>query len=126
MTWGGCRKTIGPGADGHGGGHLPILDLDSIPAELAISGLGATTGAPAPALSADVGRIHGGLVRSQSLVAGIIKQLKAEGWAVLRQEGSHVRMGKGAARTTVPLHGKRDLKPGTLADIERQTGIKLR
>nr|WP_295622834.1 type II toxin-antitoxin system HicA family toxin [uncultured Lamprocystis sp.] len=56
----------------------------------------------------------------------MVKQLKAEGWAVLRQEGSHVRMGKGAARTTVPLHGKRDLKPGTLAGIERQTGIKLR
>lgn len=56
----------------------------------------------------------------------IIKRLKAEGWAVLRQEGSHVRMGKGAARTTVPVHGKRDLRPGTLAGIERQTGIKLR
>ena len=56
----------------------------------------------------------------------IIKQLKAEGWAVLRQEGSHVRMGKGTARTTVPLHGKRDIKSGTLASIERETGIKLR
>ena len=56
----------------------------------------------------------------------IVKRLKAEGWEVLRQEGSHVRLGKGAARTTVPLHGKRDLKPGTLASIERQTGIKLR
>jgi predicted RNA binding protein YcfA (HicA-like mRNA interferase family) len=31
----------------------------------------------------------------------IIKQLKAEGWQVLRQEGSHVRLGKGTARTTV-------------------------
>ena len=56
----------------------------------------------------------------------IIKQLQAEGWAVLRQEGSHVRMGKGTARTTVPLHGKRDIKSGTLASIERETGIKLR
>jgi len=56
----------------------------------------------------------------------IIKRFKAEGWQVLRQEGSHVRLGKGTARTTVPLHGKRDLRPGTLASIERQTGIKLR
>jgi predicted RNA binding protein YcfA (HicA-like mRNA interferase family) len=56
----------------------------------------------------------------------IVKRLKAEGWVVLRQEGSHVRMGKGAGRATVPLHGKRDLKPGTLASIERQTGIDLR
>ena len=55
-----------------------------------------------------------------------IKRLKAEGWQVLRQEGSHVRLGKGTARTTVPLHDKRDLRPGTLASIERQTGIKLR
>ncbi len=56
----------------------------------------------------------------------IIKRLKAEGWLVLRQEGSHVRLGKGSARTSVPVHGKHDLKPGTLASIERQTGIKLK
>lgn len=35
-------------------------------------------------------------------------------------------MGKGDARTTVPVHGKRDLSPGTLAAIERQTGVKLK
>ena len=56
----------------------------------------------------------------------IIKQLKAEGWEVLRQEGSHVRLGKGVLRTSVPVHGKHDLKPGTLASIQRQTGIKLK
>lgn len=56
----------------------------------------------------------------------IIKRLKAEGWQVLRQEGSHVRMGKDSARTTVPVHGAQEVKPGTLASIERQTGIKLK
>lgn len=56
----------------------------------------------------------------------IIKRLKTEGWQVLRQEGGHVRMGKGVARTTVPVHSKHDVKPGTLAAIERQTGIKLK
>jgi len=56
----------------------------------------------------------------------IIKQLQTQGWQVLRQEGSHVRLGKDAARTSVPLHGTRDVKPGTLASIERQTGVKLR
>lgn len=56
----------------------------------------------------------------------IVKTLKAHGWTVLRQQGSHVRMGKGPIRTTIPLHGSRDIKPGTLAAIERQTGIKLR
>lgn len=55
----------------------------------------------------------------------IIRRLKAEGWEVLRQEGSHVRMGKESARTTVPVHGARDVKPGTLAAIQRQTGVKL-
>lgn len=45
----------------------------------------------------------------------IIKKLQAQGWQVLRTEGSHVRMGKDAARTTVPLHGTRDVKAGTLA-----------
>ncbi len=56
----------------------------------------------------------------------IIKRLKANGWEVLRQEGSHVRLGKGEARTTVPVHGTRDVKSGTLASIERQTGVKLK
>ncbi|MBF6617731.1 MAG: type II toxin-antitoxin system HicA family toxin [Candidimonas sp.] len=56
----------------------------------------------------------------------IIKKLKAQGWEILRQEGSHVRMGKDNARTTVPLHGTRDVRAGTLASIERQTGVKLK
>jgi len=56
----------------------------------------------------------------------VIKQLTANGWIVLRQEGSHVRLGKGAARTTVPLHGARDIRAGTLASIERQSGVKLK
>ncbi|MDA8095296.1 MAG: type II toxin-antitoxin system HicA family toxin [Betaproteobacteria bacterium] len=56
----------------------------------------------------------------------VIRKLEKEGWEVLRQEGSHVRMGNGSGRTSIPVHGKRDLKPGTLASIERQTGVKLR
>jgi hypothetical protein len=31
-----------------------------------------------------------------------------------RQEGSHLRLGKGTARTTVPLRGVRDVTPGVL------------
>lgn len=53
-------------------------------------------------------------------------ELKAQGWVMLRQEGSHVRMDKNNARTTVPLHGSCELKAGTLASIERQTGMKLK
>jgi mRNA interferase HicA len=56
----------------------------------------------------------------------IIKRMQAEGWQILRQQGSHVRLGKGNARATVPLHGTQDVKPGTLASIERQSGIKFK
>ena len=56
---------------------------------------------------------------------GVIKKLEAEGWEVLRVNGSHHRMGKGPLRTTVPVHGKRDLGKGLLAAIEKQTGVKI-
>ncbi len=56
----------------------------------------------------------------------IIKRLESLGWSVMRQTGSHVRLGKGSLRTTVPVHGRKDVKPGTLASIERQTGVKLK
>lgn len=35
-------------------------------------------------------------------------------------------MGKDGRRTSVPVHGTKDLKPGTLAGIQRQTGVKLK
>lgn len=56
----------------------------------------------------------------------IIKQLEKYGWEVLRVSGSHHRMGKGTLRTTVPIHGNRDIGKGLLAEIERQTGVKFK
>lgn len=56
----------------------------------------------------------------------IIKQLEKYGWEVLRVNGSHHRMGKDNLRTTVPVHGNRDIGKGLLAEIERQTGVKLK
>ena len=56
----------------------------------------------------------------------IIKILKKHGWQVLRVNGSHYRMGKNTLRTTVPVHGKRDLGKGLMAAIERQTGVKIK
>jgi len=56
----------------------------------------------------------------------IIKILEHHGWQVLRVAGSHHRMGKGSLRTTVPVHGKRDIGKGLLAAIEKQTGVKLK
>lgn len=56
----------------------------------------------------------------------VIKILERHGWKVLRVNGSHHRMGKDSSRTTVPVHGKRDIGKGLLAEIERQTGVKLK
>lgn len=56
----------------------------------------------------------------------VIKLLEKSGWKVLRVRGSHYRMGKDEKRTTVPVHGAKDLGKGLLASIERQTGVKLR
>lgn len=55
----------------------------------------------------------------------VIKILERNGWMVLRVNGSHHRMGKDNLRTTVPVHGKRDIGKGLLAAIEKQTGVKL-
>lgn len=55
----------------------------------------------------------------------VIDILKKNGWQILRISGSHHRMGKGHLRTTVPVHGKRDLGKGLLSAIEKQTGVKL-
>jgi len=55
----------------------------------------------------------------------IIKILEKEGWAVLRINGSHYRLGKGSSRVTVPVHSGRDIGPGLLKEIMKQTGVKL-
>lgn len=56
----------------------------------------------------------------------VIKILEEQGWKILRISGSHHRLGKGAQRTTVPVHSNRDLGKGLIAAIERQSGVKLR
>jgi predicted RNA binding protein YcfA (HicA-like mRNA interferase family) len=56
----------------------------------------------------------------------IVRILEKNGWKALRTKGSHVRMGKGVLRTTVPLHGSSDIGSGLLKAIEKQTGVKLK
>lgn len=56
----------------------------------------------------------------------VIKNLTNKGWKVLRTQGSHFRLGKGNKRTTVPVHGSRDLGKGLIAAIEKQTGVTLK
>lgn len=53
----------------------------------------------------------------------MIKVLEKAGFRFVRQKGSHRLYRKGDLRITVPYHNK-DLKPGTLQSILRQTGIK--
>ncbi|MGD0400893.1 MAG: type II toxin-antitoxin system HicA family toxin [Syntrophobacteraceae bacterium] len=56
----------------------------------------------------------------------MLKILEKAGWQVARIRGSHHRMTKGGAATTVPIHGAKDLDPKVLRNIERDTGVKLR
>jgi predicted RNA binding protein YcfA (HicA-like mRNA interferase family) len=54
--------------------------------------------------------------------------LKVAGWFETRTSGSHqqFRHSVRPGVVTVPLHGSRDLKIGTLISIERQSGLTLR
>ncbi len=55
----------------------------------------------------------------------VIKILNQHSWQVLRIRGSHSQLGQDDLRTTVPVHGKRDLGIGLLKQIEKDTGVKL-
>lgn len=61
----------------------------------------------------------------QPVVSGerLIKALRQEGWEVVRQRGSHVRLKKSGQRNAlvVPLH--KELKRGTLGGILRDAEI---
>jgi predicted RNA binding protein YcfA (HicA-like mRNA interferase family) len=52
-----------------------------------------------------------------------VKALRRLGFTVGRQEGSHIRLTKGALHVTVPNH--RTLVPKTLQSVLRQSGISL-
>jgi predicted RNA binding protein YcfA (HicA-like mRNA interferase family) len=61
-------------------------------------------------------------------VREVLKALKANGWVEVRSKGSHLQLKHPSKPNlvTVPMHGAKDIKPGTLASIERQAGLKLR
>ena len=56
----------------------------------------------------------------------IINKLKADGWQLVRVNGSHHIMAKGSTAVPIPVHGTRDVGVGLLAAITRQTGVKLK
>ena len=57
----------------------------------------------------------------------VLAALRADGWEQVAQKGSHINLKHSTkpGRVTVP-HPRRDLPVGTLKNIERQAGIKLR
>ncbi|MBL8672886.1 MAG: type II toxin-antitoxin system HicA family toxin [Alphaproteobacteria bacterium] len=57
----------------------------------------------------------------------VILALRHGGWVEVAQQGSHKQFKHPSrpGRVTVP-HPVKDLKPGTIASIEKQAGIKLR
>jgi predicted RNA binding protein YcfA (HicA-like mRNA interferase family) len=50
----------------------------------------------------------------------MLKRYLANGWLVLRQKGSHVIVGKGQLRETIPMH--RELKKGTEHALNKRLG----
>ena len=57
----------------------------------------------------------------------VIKKLQKEGWEHVSTHGSHHKMKKpGYAPIVVPVRGKKDLRPGTLRNIERATDVRLK
>ncbi|WP_332657389.1 type II toxin-antitoxin system HicA family toxin [Brevundimonas sp.] len=57
----------------------------------------------------------------------IISLLKADGWVLVAQKGSHQQFKHPTkpGRVTVP-HPSKDFPMGTLKSIEKQSGVKLR
>lgn len=57
----------------------------------------------------------------------LIRILGKEGWQIARVDGSHhiLKHPERADMLVVPLHNK-DLKPGTLNQIIKQAGMKLK
>jgi predicted RNA binding protein YcfA (HicA-like mRNA interferase family) len=58
----------------------------------------------------------------------IISALEADGWYEVAQKGSHkqFRHQTRAGKTTVPVHGSKDVPLPVLKSIEKQSGVKLR
>ncbi|HEX4084513.1 MAG TPA: type II toxin-antitoxin system HicA family toxin [Chthoniobacteraceae bacterium] len=52
-----------------------------------------------------------------------VKALKRLGFTVVKQEGSHIRMSKGACRVTIPNH--KSIVPKTLQSLLRQASVSI-
>ncbi len=61
----------------------------------------------------------------QPVVSGrrLIRALEADGWQVVRQRGSHVRLRHVARRSVLVVPEHDELKKGTLGRILREAGL---
>ena len=58
----------------------------------------------------------------------IVKALQRGGFELVRVSGSHhmlCKPGKPARKVSVPVHGARDLPPGTVGSIVEQAGLTV-
>lgn len=60
-----------------------------------------------------------------TVVKKVVKKLETDGWVLVSQKGSHMKFKKEGKVCIVPNH-KGDIPKGTLSQIIRSTGIKLR
>lgn len=56
----------------------------------------------------------------------VIRSLEGSGFKLIRTSGSHHILSNGTRKVTVPVHGAKDIKIGTLKSIEKQAGVKLK
>jgi len=56
----------------------------------------------------------------------ILKILKQNGFVQISQRGSHIKLAKDDKFAIVANHGKKDIPLGTVKQIEKSTGVKLR
>jgi len=56
----------------------------------------------------------------------VVKILKKNDFEEVSQNGSHLKLSNGELITIVPIHGAKDLPIGTIKNIEKQSGVKLR
>lgn len=56
----------------------------------------------------------------------ILKILRKDGWYIVDQDGSHAQLKHPtkSGKVTVPIHGSKDIPPGTLNSILKQAGLK--
>lgn len=56
----------------------------------------------------------------------VLNVLKENGFSKKSQRGSHIKLIKDSKLVIVPDHGKKDIPIGTLKNIEKASGVKLR